>query len=179
MGERKSESVGKAGWVEWGDGEGLQRAGGEIERRWRNGEWQTGRWMTDNTVDMCWSEMHFSNVDFMTWSLIKVWYGLVTLIFDMWCIQIRDWWVKAFEIHINGQEWPQMNRVKFISLLMYVCTSVSFIFFLPFWKTQFIFSPYLLNHHLLLLMGAGQYDKLWNLTGLVGITPSQIALLHL
>ena len=32
------ENVGKEGWVEWSDGEGLQRAGGEIERRWRNGE---------------------------------------------------------------------------------------------------------------------------------------------
>ena len=28
---------------------------------------------------------------------------------------------------------------------------------------------HLFNHHLLLLMGAGQYDKLWSLTGLVGI----------
>lgn len=37
-GEKARESVGKEGWVEWSDEEGLQRAGGEIERRWRNGE---------------------------------------------------------------------------------------------------------------------------------------------
>ena len=33
-----SESVGKEGWVEWGDGEGRQQTGGEMEGRWRNGE---------------------------------------------------------------------------------------------------------------------------------------------
>lgn len=32
-GEKASESVGKEGWVEWSDEEGLQRAGGEIKRR--------------------------------------------------------------------------------------------------------------------------------------------------
>lgn len=39
-GREKRESVGKEGWVEWGDGveEGLRRTGGEMERRWRNGE---------------------------------------------------------------------------------------------------------------------------------------------
>lgn len=43
-------------------------------------------------------------------------------------------------------------------------------FSLPLWSTQFTFS-YLFNHHLLPLKGAGQYEQLWNLTGLVDILP--------
>jgi len=36
--EREWENVGKQGRVEWSDGEGIQRTGGEIVGRWRSGE---------------------------------------------------------------------------------------------------------------------------------------------
>lgn len=60
--------------------------------------------------------MHFSNVDFVTWSLIKstIWYGLVTEIFPM--KQIRGSRVKAFATWMVSNGFP--------SLLMFVACSV-------------------------------------------------------
>lgn len=60
--------------------------------------------------------MHFSNADFVTWSLIKVRYGLVTLIYRS---GIDD--VKPFKMSMSDQDAPQINCVKFVFLSMYFC----------------------------------------------------------
>lgn len=60
VGEREGESMGK-----WG---GTRGNGRKETEKVANG---SDRRAEDNTVDMCWRETHFSNVDFLTWSLIK------------------------------------------------------------------------------------------------------------
>lgn len=107
--------------------------------------------------------MHFSNVDFVTWSKSDT---AQWRYYSRWCIKRSGIdGLKLFEISINGQLSSQINV---LNTSLNVCQYTWF--FLPLWSTQFTFS-YLFNHHLLLLKGAGQYEQLWNLTGLVDILP--------